>query len=217
MDAVNTVFFDWDGTLVDTAEAAFDAFQKSMDDLGISLSFELYAGIYSPDWRRMYVALGLPSEKWTEAEDLWTGYYGKHVPDMLPGAREALNKLHQQGYSLGIVSSGTGDRVHREIDACGLKKFFKLVVCGEDVRHAKPHPEGLEMAMKSMDRAPETCCYVGDNPDDMEMGKRAQVRTIGIPGRYPGSDRLIDLCPDFVLQSIQDLPPIFNACHVFTA
>lgn len=214
MDAVDTVLFDWDGTLVDTAKAAFDAFQKSMDSLGIPLNFELYAGIYSPNWRRMYVALGLPCEKWTEAEELWTRYYGENVPEMLPGAGETLRTLHQQGYGLGIVSSGTGERVRREINASGLTGFFKVVVCGEDVRNPKPHPEGLETAMKSMDRPPEACCYIGDNPDDMEMGQRAQVRTIGIPGRYPGSDQLRNQRPDFVIESMHDLPAIFAVTPV---
>ena len=214
MNAVDTVLFDWDGTLINSAQAAFDAFQKSMSSLGISINFELYAGIYSPDWRRMYGALGLPLEKWAEAEDLWTGYYGDNVPDMVPGANEVLRALRQQGYGLGIVSSGTGGRVRREINACGLEELFKVVVCGEDVRNSKPHPEGLETAMKAMDRAPEACCYVGDNPDDMAMGQRARVRTIGIPGNYPGSGKLKNLRPDYVLRSIREMIPIFDACRV---
>jgi HAD superfamily hydrolase (TIGR01509 family) len=151
----------------------------------------------------------LPIEKWVEAENLWTRYYGEDIPDMVPGAYEVLNSLHQQGYGLGIVSSGMGMRVRHELDTCGVAELFEVVICGEDVHHPKPHPEGLETAMKSMDRAPEACCYVGDNPDDVEMGQRAQVRTIGIPSRYPGSEKLITLRPDLVLQSIRDLLQIF--------
>jgi beta-phosphoglucomutase-like phosphatase (HAD superfamily) len=38
MNRINTILFDWDGTLMDTAAHSFAAFQKSFLDLGISVN-----------------------------------------------------------------------------------------------------------------------------------------------------------------------------------
>jgi HAD superfamily hydrolase (TIGR01509 family) len=202
---INTVLFDWDGTLIDTSQSAFHAFQKSFRDLGIPVEFDLYEKIYSPDWRHMYRSLELPRDKWTQAEDLWLFHYGQQIPEMMPGARQTLDALHQARYSLGVVTSGNRSRVRREVDGLGLAQLFQVVVCDEDVIHKKPHPEGLETAMSQINKRCNACCYVGDSPQDVEMGKRAGIVTIGICGRYPNSQKILAAEPDFWLASISEL------------
>jgi len=202
---IDTVLFDWDGTLIDTAQSAFHAFQKSFGDLGIPVEFDLYEKIYSPDWRRMYQSLALPKEKWTEAEDLWLLHYGQQIPEMMPGARRTLDALHHARYNLGIVTSGNQSRVRRELDGLGLAQLFQAVVCDEDVIHKKPHPEGLETAMSRINKRRDACCYVGDSREDVEMGRRAGILTIGIRGRYPNSGNIVDSHPDFFFESISQL------------
>ena len=202
MDGIDAILFDWDGTLIDTALRSFAAFQKTMQELGVPLDSELYEKTYSPNWYRMYRALQLPESKWQEAEDLWLRYYGLETSPLVMGANHVLVELHLRGYCLGVVTSGSQSRVLREISILGVAGLFKVIVCNEDVSKKKPNPEGLEMAMRLINRRPEACCYVGDSTDDVEMGKRANMRTIGIMGRYPGSRNLANANPDFYLESI---------------
>jgi len=197
--------FDWDGTLIDSAQQAFNAFQKSFFDLGIPLDFETYNRIYSPNWYLMYEHLQLPRERWVEADDLWLQHYATEAPKLLTGGRDALGELARSRYVLGIVTSGTRPRVLREIGTVGLSGVFDVVICSEDVVNKKPHPEGLELALRKLQKKPESCCYVGDCPDDIEMGKRANVRTIGIPSRYPASRKLADSRPDLYFESLESL------------
>jgi pyrophosphatase PpaX len=211
MDGIDTLLFDWDGTLIDTAPRSFAAFQKTMQDLGIQLEFDFYEQIYSPNWYRMYQALQLPGHKWKEAEDLWLRYYGQDLSPLVSGAHQALIELNSRGYCLGVVTSGSQSRVLQEIDALEIAGLFEVVVCNEDVSEKKPNPEGLEKAMKLLDKRPEVCCYIGDSADDVEMGKRAKIRTIGILSRYPGSQRLADTKPDFCLESITQILGHFSS------
>lgn len=206
---LNTVLFDWDGTLIDTAQAAFDAFRKSFGDLGIPVDLDLYHRVFAPNWYNMYRALGLPEDRWPEAEELWLRHYGESIPPLLPGARQALDQFTHAGYALGIVTSGNQSRVLREINGLDLAAFFQVVICCEDVVNKKPHPEGLEIAMTRMNKRCEECCYAGDCPEDVEMGKRAGILTIGIRSGYPNSKRITDanpdLCFDSVIQLTQEL------------
>jgi HAD superfamily hydrolase (TIGR01509 family) len=212
MDLINTILFDWDGTLVDSAQSACDASLKSMNDLGIAVDVAVYEKIYSPNWYSMYEAVGLPKEKWREADDLWIRHYGQTVSDLPPDVLHALSELLGRGYCLGVVTGGNRSRIHREINAHGLSETFRIVICTEDVANKKPHPEGLDLAMSRLGKSPEACCYVGDSPDDMEMGKRARVQTIGIASGYPRSRNLTNDRADFCIESISQLLMRFKYC-----
>jgi beta-phosphoglucomutase-like phosphatase (HAD superfamily) len=76
------------------------------------------------------------------------------------------------------------------------------VIGNEDVENKKPHPEGLELAMRRLGKNHKNCCYVGDCPIDIIMGKHAGVLTIGIPGEYPASKSLRDAFPDLWFDSL---------------
>jgi HAD superfamily hydrolase (TIGR01509 family) len=205
MAGIDTILFDWDGTLIDTASCSFAAFQRAFHDLGIPIESELYEKIYSPNWYSMYRALQLPEDKWQEAEDLWLHHYAHMSAPLVPEGLHVLTRLHSRGYCLGIVTSGNRERVLRELTGFGLSDVFSTVVCNEDVFHKKPHPEGLIVALERLEKRPQYCCYVGDSPEDIEMGRRAWVQTIGIPGGYPGSKTLPTANPDFCFSSISQL------------
>jgi pyrophosphatase PpaX len=210
MDSVDTILFDWDGTLIDTAQPSFFAFRQALADLGIQVEFELYEQIYSPNWYSMYESLGLPSEKWLEADDRWLLHYGESIPELVEGGVHVLNELCRRKYCLGIVTSGSLSRVRREINMLGFADRFGVVVCNEDVTHKKPHPEGLEMAMRHMDKRAQNCCYVGDSPHDVEMGRRAGTRTVGILSSYPSREKLRQAQPDYCFESIRELLKLFE-------
>jgi phosphoglycolate phosphatase-like HAD superfamily hydrolase len=206
MSHVNTILFDWDGTLIASAPNAFAAFQRALGDLGIALEYELYERIYSPNWYLMYQALQLPAHKWQEADDCWIRHYGHEIlAPLVQDGRSTLFELTRRGYCLGIVTSGSRMRVWRELSNLDLAGMFKAVICSEDVLNKKPHPEGLESAMRQLDKRPEECCFVGDSPDDMEMGKRAGIQTIGMLSGYPSSKKLAEAHPDFCFECIAQL------------
>jgi HAD superfamily hydrolase (TIGR01509 family) len=209
MKGIDTILFDWDGTLVDSSLSSFTAFQRVCCDFGISLGSEQYEKIYSPDWRSMYQALAIPPQKWEEADDRWIYYYGMKTPPAVEGGLHTLKEFNAK-YCLGIVTSGSRARVCREIKTLGFEGYFQTVISGDDVLNRKPHPEGLLIAMKQIRKQPQACCYVGDSPEDVEMGKRAGVWTVGIQSRYPGSRRLASAQPDLRIESMDELLDAFG-------
>ena len=172
-DAIQNLLFDWDGTLLDSSEMGFLAFCKTFDDLGIQFNRVIFERIYTPNWYAMYRKLGLAESQWENADQLWLDHYGTMTPSLVDGVRETLRQLRRQRYRLGLVSSGSRSRVHRELESLHLQAFFDAIVCNEDAAQKKPHPEGLEIAMRAMQVLPRTCIYIGDSAEDVEMGKRA--------------------------------------------
>ncbi|HEX8142960.1 MAG TPA: HAD family hydrolase [Pyrinomonadaceae bacterium] len=203
--SIKTLLFDWDGTLNDSALTGFTAFQKSLDELGIPFTQEFYEANYSPNWYTMYETLGLARDEWQRADDLWIHHYGEAPVRLVEGAGATVTELHKRGYGLGIVTSGSHCRVARELDDIGLAGVFQVVVCNEHITNKKPHPEGLEQAMRRIGSRPEECSYIGDAPEDIQMGKSAGAQTVGVRSNYPTSRQLTSARPDIYLTDISEL------------
>lgn len=207
--SITTLLFDWDGTLVDSAELGLHAFERSFAALGFVFDHELYAQVYSPNWYTTYEALGLPKERWQRADELWNQHYAEQTVQPVAGAQQTIRDLKLKGYRLGVVSSGTDCRVAREVKGLGLESIFEVLVCNEQMENKKPHPEGLETAMRLLGCSRAESCYVGDSPEDIEMGKRARMLTVGVRSSYPTSWKLESYAPDIFLNSLTELLDYF--------
>jgi len=206
---IKTLIFDWDGTLVDSAKPGLAAFEKTFAELGVPFVHEVYEATYSPNWYTTYEALGLPKERWETADDLWIHHYGDECAPLIEGVGETLLTLRSKGYELAVVSSGSRVRVFREIDQSVLRDAFSLIMCKDDVIEKKPHPEGLLLAMERMNAQPRHCAYVGDAPEDIEMGRRGNVITIGVRSSYPSSGRVASAKPDLYLERMAEIMNYF--------
>ena len=207
---ITALIFDWDGTLIDSAKLGLVAFEKTFDELGVPFAHDVYEAKYSPNWYSTYEALGLPKEQWQIADDLWIRHYGEQSAELIEGVGETLLSLHKKGYQLGVVTSGTKSRVCREIENSVLAASFDVIVCNEDIVNKKPHPEGLELAMQTLNVSSAQCAYVGDSPEDIEMGQKVNVVTIGVRSTYPSSARVLSAKPDLYLESLSELTDYFE-------
>ena len=207
--SITTLLFDWDGTLVDSAQLGLTAFEQSFAALGMVFDHEIYREVYSPNWYSVYEAMGLPKDKWERADELWTHHYGEQTAELVDGAKQTIDDLQQKGHRLGIVSGGNAIRVAREIANVGFDKVFDVVVCHEQMENRKPHPEGLKTALRLMNRLREESCYIGDAPEDIEMGKRAGLLTVGVRSAYPTNWKLKSSNPDIYVESVIELSEHF--------
>src|SRR5262249_35701074 len=90
---VRAVFFDWDGTLADTAEASYRCYVRMFADFGIAFDRDAYRRTYSPDWYHTFRCVGLPRERWADADERWLSYFAGETYVLLDGAHELLEEL----------------------------------------------------------------------------------------------------------------------------
>lgn len=209
---VEGVLFDWDGTLIDSYHADASAYLAMFREMGISWGIEELERNYSPNWYQVYRAARLPRKRWEEADRVWRAQYAKHRPKLVSGARRVLARIGG-AHCLGLVTSGDRDRVTRQLREFRLTRVFATRVCSGDTVRKKPHPEPLRFALRQMKLEPSVCVYVGDAPQDVEMAQRAGVRAIGVLGSFPTEKRLRAARPEFLLESIEELPQVLKRLH----
>jgi HAD superfamily hydrolase (TIGR01509 family) len=202
---LRAVLFDWDGTLVDSAAASLRSYVRLFASYGIAYGPDDFERTYSPNWQRTYEMIGLPREKWEEADARWLSIYADEANALLPGAVDALARLSAASLAQGLVTSGSRPRIERDLARLAVDQYFGVVICGGDTPNRKPHPEPLQVALGRLGVEPGEAAYLGDSPEDVEMARAAGVFAIGIPGAFPNRRALEASTPDLFVASLDEL------------
>jgi HAD superfamily hydrolase (TIGR01509 family) len=191
---VEAILFDWDGTLVDSLGAFHVANAAVMNAFGLPFDEVVYRRHYVPDWRQMYVRMGVPRDRLDEANELWETTFarGSGVLVAFDGVEDALTRLRASGAVLGIVTAGHRRVVEPQLEQTGLVALLPIRVFGDDLPVHKPDPAPLRRALQLAGdgHRPETSIYVGDAPTDMQMAVAVGARAVGIESVLGDPDEL---------------------------
>jgi HAD superfamily hydrolase (TIGR01549 family) len=180
---MDAAIFDWDGTLVDSLPAIYQANVDVLAQYRVPFDEDRYRAAYVPDWRLMYERLGVRPEHLEAAGSRWRELYATAVaPVAFAGVHDALARLSGAGYAMGLVTAGDREVVEDQLERLDLAAMIQVRVCGSDDVAAKPHPDPLLLALEGLglrDR-PADAAYVGDAPDDMRMARAVGTRAVGI-------------------------------------
>jgi phosphoglycolate phosphatase len=80
-----------------------------------------------------------------------------------------------------------------------LKDVIPYVLGAEDVTRAKPNPEPVLQTLENFHCTPDEAMVIGDTWYDIEMGKRAGVKTCGVTYGNGTREELIKAGADYLL------------------
>ena len=94
--------------------------------------------------------------------------------------KSVLLALKDAGAFIGIISTKYRFRIKELLDQHFPGNFFNIIVGGEDVKAAKPSPEGLLFAIKQLHATKAETLYIGDSTIDAATAKAAGVDFAGV-------------------------------------
>lgn len=180
---IQTVLFDLDGTLLDTANDLGQALNRILREEKLP---ELTEDIVRPaagQGAKGLIKLGLnideSHEQYSEyCQKLLTYYadYVCHSTQLFVGMESVLTFLEKNKIQWGIVTN----KPARFTDplVAHLKLNAQCVISGDTLAHRKPHPEPLLHACQLLQTKPEQCLYVGDSRIDIVASKAAGMRSL---------------------------------------
>jgi len=204
--------FDLDGTLVDTVPARIRAWLGAFQEFHIPADAAKVAFLIGSDGRRLASivaeAAAMPLDS-SEAEviDLRAGEIYDTLntdPLPLPGATDLLNLLTAGERSWAIATSSRREQIYPSIRALCLSAP-PIVIDGSAVKHAKPAPDVLLMAAKTLGVDPALSWCVGDSVWDMQASSSARMRGVGVTTGAASQRELIEAGAWLTIDSLQQL------------
>ena len=187
------LLFDMDGLLVDTEPVWTVAEVELAERLGGGWTPELKASIVGTRLEtavpRILVGLGLvpdPALVARTMQDLLDRMVELYASDLvpLPGALALLAEARAAGIPVALVSSSYRVLVQAVLDRLA-PVAFDLVLAGDEVRRAKPHPEPYLTACASLRVDPAAAVVLEDSPTGIASGEAAGCAVVAVPS-VPG-------------------------------
>ncbi|MFF0145872.1 HAD superfamily hydrolase (TIGR01509 family) [Amycolatopsis sulphurea] len=201
-DGPAAVFWDMDGTLVDSEKLWDVALYECAEMLGGTLSERTRLTLVGSNMDATSAVLlevaGRPVTAEAVAE---TGEWIRRRTARLfdgalpwrPGAREALGAVRAAGLPSALVTSTERVLTELALNSIG-REFFDVTVCGDEVGgENKPLPRPYLQAAELLGVAPERSVAVEDSPPGAESAERAGCAVLVVPNdvEVPGGPRRV--------------------------
>lgn len=213
MANIKAVVFDIDGTLLDTREFIFQAYEHAIAKNGYPVPDRaLIAEQIGHRIEECYAAL-VPD---ADAEKLIADHIAFQMGQIdlifpFDGAVTLVAQLRKMELKIVLWTSRRA-HVITALERSGFTQdSFDAVVDATMVDVGKPDPQGLLFGLGIVGIEPAHAVMVGDAPVDIDAGIRAGVAaTIGITHGFGSRDQLLVAKPDYVVDSLSELLPIIE-------
>ena len=214
------ILFDLDGTLLNTDSAIIETYRQLFIKYDKEENFtkEKQFEILGPALKDLFPKY-FPNQDVTtlikEYVSINHDLHKSHVT-LLPNVLETIKGLHEQGYTLGIVSSKQVAGIELGLNQFNLKEYFDVIVGIDSVNNAKPHKEPIVKAKSLLNKGLDNTIYVGDTNHDIFCGKNAGVFTIGYVNHPERKQKIVDAKPNRLIEDIEDIFAIISDVAYFT-
>lgn len=181
--SLKAVLFDMDGVIVDTEPLHRKAYFTTFDELGITVSEELYTSFTGASTKRVFeILIGKYGLSHTH-EDLsaikrahFKDYFDNDEEfDLIPGVKELIKHYHENGIKLILASSATMVTINMVFEKFGLEQYFSGKISGAALKESKPHPEVFLLAAEMAQESVANCMVIEDSTNGILAANRAEI------------------------------------------
>jgi len=209
---IRYIIFDLDGTLVDSSEGVVIATNYALTKIG------------EPSRRPEEIIpfIGCPLEDMFQAfsegeyEEFWRYFQEKgetaiaSTTHMIGAADEVLRDLHRKKYIMGIGTTKMRIHVAKILARLNWEELISAYVGADDVARVKPAPDAFLKTMAALGGNKSNSLVVGDTINDVFAAKAAGLPIVAVKSPFGRKNELEQSNPDFLLESLADLPALLN-------
>lgn len=209
---INNYIFDFDGTIADSSQCGILATQAAFEQGGYPVPCEerihYFTGIPIEQSFKEMLQTRVSDQAFEELLGSFRTHYRALEESTLqafPLMNEVLHQLTLESKQCFVVSSKKTDVLKRNLTMLGLDSFFKDCIGSDQVKHYKPHPEGVQLLMERYSLNKEETVVIGDSIFDILMGKSAGCFTCGVTWGCHSKEMLLAEEPTFLIDQITHL------------
>jgi beta-phosphoglucomutase family hydrolase len=204
------VIFDMDGVLIDSAHVHFKSWQLLGEELDVVFTEEQFVKgfgrtsreVLVDDWPEKNLSERQIEERDQKKEEYFRQLLEQEFPCM-EGALELFRKLYEEGFQIGIGSSGPSENVRFTIKKMNLQKYLTAYVTGSDVTLGKPDPEIFNTVANKLEIANSNCIVIEDAVAGIKAAHAAGMKCIGFVSSGHTHEELSEA--DLLIDSLHEL------------
>lgn len=174
------VYFDLDGTLVDTTYLHTYAWWRALDDAGETRPMATIHPLIGMGSAELLPRLiGRDDEAISQAHGACFASLHPLVRP-LPGAAALLQRVVEAGAMAVLVTSAKKKDLDALLGPLGCDTLIAEIVHGEDVEQAKPAPDPFVLALQRTGGDPGNAIAIGDSVWDVLAAARAGMPTVAV-------------------------------------
>ena len=211
MGSYAAVLFDVDGTLLDSGEYIFRAFEHVIEQRRFpARSRAELAAVVGMSLKECYRVL-TPSDDLDTLCDEHRSFQRSRLepPGLFKNTLPTLQALSRLGVRMAAVTNRSRTSSVATLQHTGIAGFFGAIVSAEDVALLKPHAEPVLKALEALGIPPAQAVMVGDTDADIGAGRNAGTLTVGVTYGFHG-EKVREYHPDCVISDIAELLPLMT-------
>lgn len=207
---VKAIFFDFDGTLVNTSPAIVSTMKDTLSALHLPVPDDdtIKQTIGLPLVGALKSLTGFSEDACEEAAAIYRKVFLKYEPThigMFPEVHDTVRKLSSEGIRMAICTSRGRDSLSRIISSHGLGDCFETMTTASDNIAPKPAPDMVLTLLARMGLKAEEVLVVGDTTFDILMGNGAGCRTIAVTYGNHSVEKLKSASPTFIIDNFSSI------------
>ena len=215
---IDTILFDFDGTLYDTVEGIARSAQYALQKLGVSAETEELRCFAGPPLVDKFMEMyGFSREKAEEARGLFQERYlpiGVYESRPFPGMREFLDGLQGKGLTLAVATSKPLVLAEQLLQSAGLREYFDVVRGSGLEGNNNTKREIVESVIAELGAAKESCVLIGDTRYDVLGAHAAGIACIGVRYGYAAPGELEAAGADAIADTLSSLEKMLTGPEI---
>jgi phosphoglycolate phosphatase len=211
MKNYSTVFFDFDGTLVDSGEGVRNSVEYALKKFGIEVENKdsLSSSIGPPLTVSFKTFYGFDDEN----ADRGVAYYREYYKDkgifegyVYDGIEETLKRLKDAGKRVMVATSKPEEYAKRVLEKFGIAKYFDFIAGATmDEKTRANKIEIMQYAFDSCGASPSDTIMVGDRLFDIEGAKHFGMECIAVLYGYGSMEEFERYGAEYIVETAEDV------------
>ena len=205
MSSLSAIFFDLDGTLVDSSIGIHNGFTYTFEQLGVpSTDAKTIRGFMGPPLETSFASC-LSPDQIELAIQLYRSYYkkkGVYEAQLFPQIKELLAELAQQ-YPLYITTTKNTPTAVHMIAHFEIDHFFDGIYGSSP--QAVHKADVIRQALASHNLNPEKVVLIGDTKFDMIGAQETGLKKLAVTWGFGAEEELMSYRPDWVAHQPADI------------
>lgn len=182
---IKAILFDLDGTIIDSTENDFLAWQRIFSEYGVSFSYQEYLRILGARGSEvvqthLQLTQGQEESLLSTQEEYFKDNCTKRGLSLIPHVENILEHTRSTSLKIALATGSSDEKLKFIFDKVPIRAYFDVITTADTVHKGKPDPEVFLQAAEKLGVEPKECLVFEDAPMGVKAAKDAGMQCIAI-------------------------------------